>query len=423
VIYRILKKKLNIMSKNRVLDYRSYHKLNEADEAGSISAADQMIDLFMQAYGALVTKIGDYKEAGKDLTAVADSDNKGQGMLDAINKIAGKVDPKYKESATAMVVAGKKLKEAYDTLLKSDEQAADKIKDTIYKKTIAYITQLGETAKEAPKVEKQEGKDNNSLETGEQGHLYLFEKNTFTDEREELVKKITPILSQVLYLAKNSPVESLKSECLKIARDLEAQYVFLSTEREWESLKRRERKDKLEEILGKINEVPARMNEIQGKALVKLGIDSKVQSAIKTAMDLINKAIETLNKSEEVAIVKDAGKEVDAKKEEKKADSKPAEEIKSGNVSKENLSKKGKNFETIQKYQEKINTLLGDKQKIKADGLYGKNTETAIQSIASKFSSLVPELKGLDGKAMSPAFIKFLDKYEENKDKVAELFK
>jgi hypothetical protein len=411
------------MSTNRVLDYRSYHKLNEADEAGSISAADQMIDLFMQAYGALVTKIGDYKEAGKDLTAVADSDNKGQGMLDAINKIAGKVDPKYKESATAMVVAGKKLKEAYDTLLKSDEQAADKIKDTIYKKTIAYITQLGETAKEAPKVEKQEGKDNNSLETGEQGHLYLFEKNTFTDEREELVKKITPILSQVLYLAKNSPVESLKSECLKIARDLEAQYVFLSTEREWESLKRRERKDKLEEILGKINEVPARMNEIQGKALVKLGIDAKVQGAIKTAMDLINKAIETLNKSEEVAIVKDAGKEVDAKKEEKKADSKPAEEIKSGNVSKENLTKKGKNFETIKKYQEKINALLGDKQKIKADGLYGKGTEAAIQSIASKFSSLIPDLKGLDGKAMSPAFIKFLDKYEENKDKVAELFK
>jgi hypothetical protein len=411
------------MSKNRVLDYRSYHKLNEADEAGSIGAADQMIDLFMQAYGALVTKIGDYKDAGKDLTAVADSDNKGQGMVDAINKIASKVDPKYKESATEMVVAGKKLKEAYDTLLKSDEKAADKIKDTIYKKTIAYITQLGETAKEAPKVQKQDGKDNNSLETGEQGHLYLFEKNTFTDEREELVKKITPILSQVLYLAKNSPVESLKSECLKIARDLEAQYVFLSTEREWESLKRRERKDKLEEILGKINEVPARMNEIQGKALIKLGIDSKVQGAIKTAMDLINKAIETLNKSEEVAIVKDAGKEVDAKKEEKKADSKPAEEIKSGNVSKENLTKKGKNFETIKKYQEKINTLLGDKQKIKADGLYGKNTEAAIQSIASKFSSLVPELKGLDGKTMSPAFIKFLDKYEENKGKVAELFK
>ena len=418
------------MSKNRVLDYRSYHKINEADEAGSVGAADQMVDLFMQAYGSLVTKIGGYKDAGKDLTAVADSDNKGQGMLDAINKIAGKVDPKYKEAATAMVVAGKKLKEAYDTLVKSDEKSADAIGKTIYKKTIAYISQLGETAKEAPKVEKQEGKDNNSLETEEQGHLYLFEKNTFTDEREEIVKKITPIYSQVVYLAKNSPVESLKSECVTIAKELKGYYDLLSNEKEWESMKRRERKDKLEEILGKVNEVPARMNEIQGKALVKLGIDSKVQGAIKTAMDLINKAIETLNVKEEVVIAKEAGKEEDAKKEEekkkegeKKGDEKSYEEVKSGNVDKENLTKKGKNFENIKKYQEKLNTFLGDKEKIKADGLYGKGTEAAIKSISSKFSSLIPDLKGADGKSMTPAFLKFLDKYEENKDKVAALFK
>ena len=414
------------MPTNRVLDYRSYHKLNEADEAGSISAADQMIDLFMQAYGALVTKIGDYKDAGKDLTAVADSDNKGQGMLDAINKIASKVDPKYKEAATAMVVAGKKLKDAYDTLLKSDEKAADKIKDTIYKKTIAYISQLGQTAKEAPKVEKQEGKDNNSLEHEEQGHLHIFEKNTFTDEREELVKKITPIYSQVVYLAKNSPVESLKGECVTIAKELKGYYDLLSNEKEWEGMKRRERKDKLEEILGKINEVPARMNEIQGKALVKLSIDSKVQGAIKTAMDLINKAIETLNVKEEVVFAKEAGEE-DAKKEEEKKDDKEDEksyeEIKSGNVDKENLTKKGKNLEAIKGYQEKLNQLLGDKEKIKADGLYGKGTEGAVKAIASKFGSLVPDLKGLDGKSMTPEFLKFIDKYEKNKDKVAELFK
>lgn len=417
------------MSTNRVLDYRAYHKLNEADEAGSISAADQMIDLFMQAYGALVTKIGDYKEAGKDLTAVADSDNKGQGMLDAINKIAGKVDPKYKEAATQMVVAVKKLKDAYDTLIKSDEASSDVIEKTIYKKTIAYLSQLNDTAKTAPKVEKQEGKDNNSLDNEEQGHLHLFEKNTFTDEREEIVKKITPIYSQVVYLAENSPVESLKSECTIIAKELKGYYDLLSNEEEWESMKRRERKDKLEEILGKVNEVPSRMNEIQGKALIKLGIDSKVQGAIKTAMDLINKAIETLNVKEEVVIAKEAGKEEDAKKEEekkddeKKGDNRSYEEVKSGNVDKENLTKKGKNFESIKKYQEKLNALLGDKEKIKADGLYGKGTEAAVQAIASKFSSLIPELKGLDGKSMTPALLKFLDKYEENKDKVAELFK
>jgi len=194
-------------------------------------------------------------------------------------------------------------------------------------------------------------------------------------------------------------------------------------------MKRKERKNKLEEILGRVNEVPARMNDIQGKALVKLGIDVKVQGSIKSAMDLINKAIETLNKQEEVAIVKDAGKEEDAKEEEekkddeKKGDDKKYDELKSGNADKENLTKKGKNFEAIKKYQEKINTLLGDKEKIKADGLYGKGTEGAIKSISSKFSSLIPEIKDLDGKSMTPAFLKFLDKYEENKDKVAALFK
>ena len=415
------------MSTNRVLDYRTYHKLNEADEAGSISAADQMIDLFMQAYGALVTKIGDYKEAGKDFNAMADSDNKGQGMLSAIIKIAGKVDPKYKQAATEMIVAGKRLKDAYDTLIKSDEGSADAIGKAIYKKTIAYMDQLNDTAKTAPKVEKQGGKDNNSLDNEEQGHLHIFEKNTFTDEREELVKKITPIYSQVLYLGKNSPVESLKGECVKIAKELKAHYDLLSNEKEWEGMKRRERKDKLEEILVDVNKIPARMNDIQSKALIKLGIDSKVQEKIKSAMDLINKAIETLNVKEEVAIAKEAGKEEEDKKEEDKKeeekDEKSYDEIKSGNVDKENLTKKGKNFENIKKYQEKLNTLLGDKEKIKADGLYGKGTEGAVQSISSKFSSLIPDLKGLDGKSMTPAFLKFLDKYEENKDKVAELFK
>jgi len=66
---------------------------------------------------------------------------------------------------------------------------------------------------------------------------------------------------------------------------------------------------------------------------------------------------------------------------------------------------------------------MGDKKKIKADGLYGKGTEAAIKSIASRFEALVPDLKGLDGKSMTPEFLKFIEKYEENKDKVADLFK
>lgn len=408
------------MSTNRVLDFKSYHKLNEADEAGSISAADQMLDLFIQAYGALVTKIGDYKDAGKDLTEVAKADNKGQAMLDTLTKISGKVDPKYKESATEMLVAGRKLKDAYESLLKSDEGSADKIKDKIYQKTIAYLTELGKSAKAAPEI-----KENVDINYEEQGHL--FEKNTFVDEREEIKKKITPIYSQVVYLAKNSPSETLKGECVKIAKELKGYYDLLANEKEWEAMKRRERKDKLEEILGKVNDIPARMNEIQSKALIKLGIDSKVQASIKSAMELINKAIETLNKKEETEIADKAGEgEEDNKQEDKKEDKETTEaynEIKSGNVDKSNLSKKGQNFGKIKEYQEKINTILPNDSQIKPDGLYGQNTEKAIQKISSTYGSLIPEIKDLDGKSMTPDFLKFINKYEENKDKIASLFK
>jgi hypothetical protein len=411
------------MSTNRVLDFRSYHKLNEADESGAVSAADQLIDLFIQAYGALVTKIGDYKEAGKDLTEVAKSDNKGQAMLDVITKVAGKVDSKYKEASTQMTVAGRKLKDAYETLLKTEEGAEDKIKDKIYQKTIDYITQLGKTANDAPEV-----KESNNFGSEEQDHLYLFEKNTFTDERQEIVKKIVPIFAQVTYLANNSPIKSLKDECVKIGKELQGYYDILNKEEEWEKMKRKERKDKLAEILGKIAEIPTRMQEIQTKALVKIGIESKVQNSIKAAMDIINKAMETLSKEEETQIADNAGegeedKKEEDKKEEDKKDEKSYEEIKSGNVDKENLSKKGKNLDVIKEYQEKINKIIPEKRRIAADGLYGKDTENAIVKISFKYGDLVPEIKGLDGKSMTPAFIKFINKYEENKDKIKELFK
>ena len=145
-------------------------------------------------------------------------------------------------------------------------------------------------------------------------------------------------------------------------------------------------------------------------------------------MDLIKKAIETLSKQEETQIVdkageKEEGKKGEEKKEEEKKDEKKYDEIKSGNVEKDNLSKKGKNFEAIKKSQEKLNQFLDTKEKIKADGLYGKGTEEAIKKVASKFSSIIPEFKDLDGKSLTPEFLKFLDKYEENKTKISDLFK
>jgi len=73
----IYKQKIeNYMNPIKVLDFRSYHRINEDDstekgETKTSGAVDQILNLFFQAYGGLVTKIGNYQDAAKDLTGVA----------------------------------------------------------------------------------------------------------------------------------------------------------------------------------------------------------------------------------------------------------------------------------------------------------------------------------------------------------------
>ena len=109
---------------NKVLSFSNYTKLFEADENSSSKAAEQIVDLFFQAYGSIVTKIGDYKEAIDDLLAVAeekDTTKKGQIMANMIDKVVKKVDPAYKDAGTTLLQAAKKIQEAYSNLISTEE--------------------------------------------------------------------------------------------------------------------------------------------------------------------------------------------------------------------------------------------------------------------------------------------------------------
>jgi hypothetical protein len=82
-------------------------------------------------------------------------------------------------------------------------------------------------------------------------------------------------------------------------------------------------------------------------------------------------------------------------------------EIKSGLIQKINLSKSGENYDKIKEYQAKLNLALPeDAPKIEVDGFYGGNTEKAIRKVAETSK----ELKGTDGKALTPKIMKYLDK-------------
>ncbi len=115
------------------------------------------------------------------------------------------------------------------------------------------------------------------------------------------------------------------------------------------------------------------------------------------------------------------GYKKEGKDEKEEEDKETSEDFKQGG---ENETKKGKNREGIKKAQEKMNSLLPEKSKIVADGLYGKNTAIAIKKIADTYSSLAPELlKGVDGKVMTAGFQKFLSKLDKNKGKISDMFK
>lgn len=420
------------MLNEKILSFSEYHKIFEADES-TVSAADQILDLFFQAYFALVTKIGDYKEAGNDLTNLAKSDNKGKTMEEIIKKIASKVDPKYSESATLMAVGARKLKDAYEVLLKTidpntDEgkKSLEEIKDKIYDGTIKRLPTLQKTAKESPKI-------NDGLNYEEQGHLFIFEKNTFKDERQELISKITPILSNVTHLGNFSPSESLKKKCLEIAKKLKSYQDNLGNESEWESKKRKERISVLEETQKGINDLVVELNQEQMNSLVKMGIDNKVQSEIKTASESILKALESLEKEEKIQIVDNIEDKEDKGKEKEKEKTKNEEkkieytEIKSGNIEKANIAKNpsvNKRKDEIKNYQEKMNAILPEGKKLaKTDGQYGNKTEEAVREISKMFGSLIPEISKLDGKSMTPDFLKFVNNFENKKEEISKIFK
>ena len=419
---------------DRVLSFSSYHKLNEADEVNkSASAAEQIVDLFFQAYGSLVTKIGDYKDAISDLLEVAEekeAGKKGEIMDSILRKVVSKIDPTYKSVGGDIAQAGKQIKEVYASLLDTEEgkKSLEEINKAIYRKIIEKQKGLETSSKELKPNEEKVEKDNNSFDANYSDSDYIFEKNTFVDERNALISKIKPFYAESVQQAKNAISANLKSKSVETAKSLKTMYDLLSDEAKWESMKRRTRKEELERINSEMDKLNSDMNDVRKSELLKIGIDKKVSDGISGIIELINSAIGKISeidskKIEDEKLVKTDGKEEEAKKEEDKKEEDKPELISSGNVDKKNLTKKGPNLEKIKAFQEKFNTLFPN-DNIKADGLYGKNTETSIVKVAKMIGGLIGEdlAKATeDGKKLTPELQSAINKFDSNKDKIKEL--
>lgn len=417
---------------NRVLSFNNYHKLFEAEDANaSTNAAEQIVTLFYQAYGSVVTKIGEYKEAIDDLLSVAeekDTNKKAEVFEKVLQKVVSKIKPEYKEVGNTVLEVGKKLKDAYSSLLQTEEgkKSTDEINKIIYRKILEFQQGLQTASKEMPKVKVDESWTYEFED--EFINEALLGKNTFQNERNLLISSLVITYSDMAAQAKNGATETIKAKAKEIIGKLKSLNSELADEGKWESMRRKDRKARLDEIPVEISNYKEDFNKTLMSESTKMGIDKKVASVIGEVIKMLdevsNKVAETDKKIADETVKKTDEEIKEEKAKEDKDDKKDSYvEIASGNIKKHNLSKSGPNLNAIKKFQENYNILKAGTE-IKADGLYGKNTESAIL----KAAKMIGGLTGVDlekategGKKLTVQLQTAIQKFVDNKDKIKEI--
>jgi hypothetical protein len=323
---------------------------------------------------------------------------------------------------------GKKLKDAYSSLLQTEEgkKSTDEINKIIYRKILEFQQGLQTASKEMPKVKVDESWTHEFED--ESINEALLGKNTFQKERNLLISSLVITYSDMVAQAKNGATETIKAKAKEIIGKLKSLNSELADEGKWESMRRKDRKARLDEIPVEISNYKEDFNKTLMSESTKMGIDKKVASVIGEVIKMLdevsNKVAETDKKIADETVKKTDEKIKEEKAKDDKNDKKDSYvEIASGNIKKHNLSKSGPNLNAIKKFQENYNILKAGTE-IKADGLYGKNTESAIL----KAAKMIGGLTGVDlekategGKKLTVQLQTAIQKFVDNKDKIKEI--
>ena len=409
-----------------ILDFKTFQRIFEADETpkeGVSAIAPLVLSLYFQAYGELASKVEGYKDVVKDLKAIVNAEVEGKPKV--INDIATKIaalakDPDIKKELEASIVpAVKVLGGAYtDLLTNASEQDKKDMQKAFANGVLDYQESLTKAVKSVNESYFIEGDP-------------IVEKNTFKDDRSDLIRDLNTLEGGINMVLLNPPTERIKGAMSGLAGQVKELKKELSDDAKWEGMKRRDRKNRLEEIPPLIAKVKEDQQKAISDEVLKSGIEKTVlakiqdaQAKIKTGTEkigaIVQKNIETKKSEDSKKATEEEAKALnDFKKASLKLDD--YKEIVTGKKEVGNLQKKGKNLKTIQKIQELLNNYL--EKPIKADGLYGGNTEIAIADVSKALSLIEPEVKS-DGKVMSPLLQAMLMKIEEKggKEKVKQAF-
>ena len=475
------------MKSNVILSFDKYKKIFEEgdldlgddktqEESPTVKTLNELISIFFKCYMSVATKAIDYKGVISDFLAVMeekDPAKKGEAMQKSIKNVTDKIDPRYSDLKGDIEEAASSIKDLYSEVASTEE--AKKNIEAINKMVTDKIIEYQNILKSQPlKVEIKEIKESRKIYGfDDYSRVSLYEKNTFGDERDVILQKMKSIYTEMVSQEKNPSSDALKNRAKEVISKFDEYKKSLSNEEEWEKMKRRERKEKVESMNKEVDTIVQKTNELQKSELIKIGVDKKIADSMTEIISTINtiaektkeiddKIIEeTITKGKEseykvgdivkykkengeesqnevikiegdkVFLKNKEGKEFSKDKKEiegkvegsKDKDKEGVKDIKSGNVDKENLKKDGPNYETIKKFQEDYNS-LGIGEKIGQDGAYGKNTESAVKKISGMIRSLSDkEIKTNDGKLLSAELITTFKKLLDNKDKIKGILK
>lgn len=414
-----------------ILDFKTFQRIFEADEPakeGISAIAPLVLSLYFQAYGELASKVEGYKDVVKDLKSIVNAGV--ESKPDEIEKIAKKIaalakDPDIKKELEASIVpAVIDLGGAYKLLL-DPKTASEKDKEDMQKAFANGVLDYQESLTKAVK-----SVNESYFIEGDP----IVEKNTFKDDRSDLIRDLNTLEGGINMVLLNPPTERIKGAMSGLAGQVKELKKELSDDAKWEGMKRRDRKNRLEEIPPLIAKVKEDQQKAISDEVLKSGIEKTVlakiqdaQAKIKTGTEkigaIVQKNIETAKAEGDKKTAEEKAKEEKELEDFKKASLKldDYKEIVTGKKEVGNLQKKGKNLKTIQKVQELLNNYL--EKPIKADGLYGEGTEKAIAEVSKALSLIEPEVKS-DGKVISPLLQAMLMKIEEKggKEKVKQAF-
>lgn len=459
------------MRPNRVLNFDSYTKLFEQESSTPVKTISEIISLFFKCYMFVATKAVDYKDVLADLISVSeekDPAKRSETMESVIKKVADKIDPKYATIKEDAIKAATSIKEIYAQVASTEE--AKKNSDAINKMVTSKIVNYQDILKNEPLKEHA-----NVYGFDQYSFPLLYEKNTFDDERAALTDKMKSLYSEMISQKKNPSSATLKAKADEVVSKFDEYQKLLSDKGAWEKMKRKERKEKLETMNAEIDDMIQKANQLQKSELAKIGVDKKIADTMSNIITSINsmsdkaktiddKAIADAKDAEEkknqekveykagdiVKYKKDNGEEAQSeiikiegdkvyfkdkdgkefskdkkdltgKVEGKEEDKDKGKDISSGNVDKKNLKKDGPNVEAIKKFQEDYNN-LGIGKKLTADGLYGKNTEIAVDKVAKMIKNISGKDINTDGgKKLTGDLQDNLKKLLANKDKIKEI--